>query len=118
MRQGFQYWSVGGKDGVPFDLLITRIGQEFIKLNGCDELLVEVQVPQEGLVRKCGCFNSKPWILPPLINSWIISIHVCVYRAINMNPIIDSEWVGAGPSLNRLGLVSRRLCAQASRVIM
>ena len=43
--------------------------------------------------------NTKPWILPPLSNSWIImTIWLCV--ALNRIPNMDCYWGGAVPKLN------------------
>ena len=50
-----------------------------------------------GLLRVWGL----GWVLPPLSNSWIISI-VCLYIALNRTPNIDCYWGGAVP--NGLGL--------------
>ena len=36
------------------------------------------------------------WILPPLSNSWIITI-IWLYIALNRTPNIDCYWVGAVP---------------------
>ena len=37
-----------------------------------------------------------PWVLPPLSNSWIISI-IWVFIALKRTPNIDCYWVGAVP---------------------
>ena len=39
------------------------------------------------------------WILLPLINSWII-IRILLCIVLKRTPIIDCQWVGAGPKLN------------------
>ena len=43
--------------------------------------------------------TPKPWVLPPLSNSWIISI-ISLYIALNRTPNINCYWVGAVPNLN------------------
>ena len=54
-----------------------------------------------GLILKFlhGPKSPKPWILPPLSNSWIIII-IWLYIAFNRTPNIDCYWVGAVPNLN------------------
>ena len=47
-----------------------------------------------------GRYNPKPWVLPCLINSWII-IMIGLYIALNMTPNVDCYWEGAVPNLNR-----------------
>ena len=42
--------------------------------------------------------DSKPWVLPPLSNSWIMII-IWLYIALNRTPNIDCYW-GAVPNLN------------------
>ena len=46
--------------------------------------------------------SPKPWVLPPLRNSWRISI-IWLYIALTRTPNIDCYWVGAVPNLNPLG---------------
>ena len=49
----------------------------------------------------------KPWVLPPLSNSWIINIiWLCI--ALNRTPNIDCYWVGAVPNI-QLRLVNVEL---------
>ena len=38
-------------------------------------------------------YNPKPWVRPPLSNSWIIII-IWLYIALNRTPNIDCYWVG------------------------
>ena len=45
------------------------------------------------------CKNPKPWVLPPLINSWIIFI-IGLDIVLNRTPNIDCYWEGAVPNLN------------------
>ena len=41
------------------------------------------------------------WVLPPLSNSWILSIFIMgLYIALNRTPNIDCYCVGAVPNLN------------------
>ena len=42
--------------------------------------------------------NPKPWVLPPLSNSWMIVI-LWLYIALNRTPTIACHWVGAVPNL-------------------
>ena len=44
-----------------------------------------------------GPLDPKPWILPPLSDSWIIVI-IQLYIAVNRSPNIDCYWVGAVPN--------------------
>ena len=43
--------------------------------------------------------NPKPWVLPPLSNSWIMII-IRLYIAFKWTPNIDCYWEGAVPNLN------------------
>ena len=43
--------------------------------------------------------NPKPWVLPPLSNSWII-LTIWVYIALNRTPNTDCYWGRAVPNLN------------------
>ena len=42
--------------------------------------------------------NPKPWVLPPLSNSWIIHMRR-LYIALNRTPNMDCYCVGAVPNL-------------------
>ena len=41
-----------------------------------------------------GTIQGVGWVLPPLSNSWIITI-IWLYIALNRTPNIDCYWVGA-----------------------
>ena len=43
------------------------------------------------------------WVLPPVSNSWIISI-IWLYIALNRTPNIDCYWGGGGGCIQDLGL--------------
>ena len=45
-----------------------------------------------------GSFRDLGWALPPLSNSWIISI-IWLYIALNRTPNIDCYWLGAVPKV-------------------
>ena len=42
--------------------------------------------------------SSIGWVLPPLSNSWMITI-IWLYIALNKAPNIDCYWVGAVPKV-------------------
>ena len=52
-----------------------------------------------GLGYRAQILEYECWVLPPLSNSWIISI-IWLYIALNRTPNIDCYWVGAVPNIN------------------
>ena len=61
------------------------------------DMLGNSQTQPQGLASTWP-YSPRAWVLPPLSNSWIISI-IGLYIALNRTPNIDCYWVGAVPNL-------------------
>ena len=83
---------------------ITGVLRVFRRLGkGCSHMLTGLLHPnfEASKIRRhnqhAQC-TTIGWVLPALVNSCIISI-MWLYIALDMNPIIEKSWVGAGPTV-------------------
>ena len=82
--------------------ILAHVNQCCLKFCALSKVPIKQQTlseaPQTLGLGKLPRRNPKPWILPPLSNSWIISI-IWLYIALDITPSIDCYWVGAVPYL-------------------
>ena len=121
--------SLAGNQGfLFFGLVLIRIsafgsslgGPHFVG-NYRTEYLVSTLKPsafEQGPRSFCLPIYPRPWVLPPLSNSWIIFL-IWLYIALNRTPIIDCCWVGAvpNPNLNPNSCDGRSLRRQSTCVL-